>query len=80
MEQPGNRRAIGQIVVDLYRFAGLGHMHRDRTLIQVAAGIWVNVQLLVHALGQHDGGRSVGHELTDASQFYPPRPSTSSAG
>jgi hypothetical protein len=25
----------------------------------------VNVQLLVHALGQHDGGRSVGHELLD---------------
>jgi hypothetical protein len=42
VEQPGNERAAGQVVVDPYRFAGLGHVHRDGTLIQVAAGIWAN--------------------------------------
>ena len=42
LEQPGNQRAVGQAVVDLYRFAGLGHVHVDRTLIQAYLVLWHN--------------------------------------
>jgi hypothetical protein len=62
-EGPGNQRAPGQFVVDLYRVAGPGHVGRAATLVQVAACVRVNVQLLVHALRQHDGGRCAGREL-----------------
>ena len=54
MEEPGNQRAFGQVLVDLHGFAGLGHVYRDGTPVQIAAGVWVNVQLVVHALGEHD--------------------------
>jgi len=65
VEEPGNQHAFGQVVIDPYRFAGLAHVHGNRTLLQVAAGVRVNVQLLVHALGEHDRGRSAGHQLLD---------------
>ena len=65
MEEPGHQCAFGQVVIDPYRLAGLGHVYRDGALFQVAAGVWVNLQLPVHALGQHLGGRSVGHEFLD---------------
>lgn len=65
VEEPGNQYAFGQFVVDLYRLAGLGHMHRDGTLFQVAVGGRVNLQLLFHALGEHHGGRSAGQQFLD---------------
>src|SRR5579859_3576594 len=65
VEEPGHQRALGQAVADPDRVAGLGHMDGDRTLLQVAAGARVNLQPLVHALGEHDDGRSAGHEFRD---------------
>jgi hypothetical protein len=56
VEEPGNQRAFGQVVVDLYRFAGLGDLYRDGTLFPVTACVRMNVQF--HALGEHHGGRS----------------------
>jgi hypothetical protein len=60
MEESGNQRARRQVVVDLDRFAGLGQVYRDGTLLQAAARIWVNLQLLVRGLGEYDGGRRAG--------------------
>jgi hypothetical protein len=47
VEEPGDERALGQVVVDLDRLAGLGHVHSDGALFQVAVGGRVNLQLLV---------------------------------
>src|SRR5260370_36741398 len=33
VEQPGNQRAFGQLVVDRHNLAGLGYMRRDATLL-----------------------------------------------
>ena len=71
MEQPADRNLSCQIVVDLHGLPGFEDLHRYATLAQVGQGGRVDVQLLVHALGQHDHGSAVGEQFLDVGRLDP---------
>ena len=63
MEQPSDGYALGQVVVDLYRLACLGHVRCYGPPGQVIQRPRIDLEPPVHAQGQHYGRGAVGQEF-----------------